>query len=124
MINRKKPIPISARAIIRAGTGHKYWSCFEEDKAQKLEGLAKEFHKTLFEPEIKIPIKTLDLPLGGSKGVRTALEILIDFMLICNKNQAGKPNQVSDYEDDLDGEKTLSVLKRSLKLLKWQMKYY
>ena len=33
--NRNKPIPISARAVIRAGTGHKYWSFFEEENKTK-----------------------------------------------------------------------------------------
>ncbi|MUV02412.1 DUF262 domain-containing protein [Flavobacterium rakeshii] len=116
--NRKKPIPISARAIIRAGTGHKYWSYFSIEKSESLENMAKDFHKTLFEPEIKRPIKTLDLPLGGSKGVRTALDILIDFMVICNKDQLGRPNKVDDYEDDYDGEATVGVLRKSLKLAK------
>lgn len=116
--NRKKPIPISARAVIRAGTGHKYWSYFKTENSKNLEEFSKELHKTLFEPEIKIPIKTLDLPLGGSKGVRTALEILIEFMIICNKNQQGLPSKVSEFPDDLDGENTISVLKKSLKLAK------
>lgn len=35
--NRKKPVPIAARAIIRAGKGHRYWSLFEEEKAEKIE---------------------------------------------------------------------------------------
>ena len=30
--NRKKPIAISARAIVRAGSGHKYWSAFPPER--------------------------------------------------------------------------------------------
>lgn len=116
--NRKKPIPISARAIIRAGTGHKYWSNFEPEISSKIETLSKDFHRTLFDPEIKRPIKTLDLPLGGSKGVRTALNILIDFLLLTNRNQQGFPDNVSSYDDDTGGELTLSVIKKSLGLAK------
>lgn len=33
--NRRKPIAISARAILRAGAGHKYWSAFPPDNVKK-----------------------------------------------------------------------------------------
>lgn len=118
LVNRKKPIPISARAIIRAGTGHKYWSNFDENIYQKIGKISKDFHKTLFDPEIKRPIKTLDLPLGGSKSVRTALQILIDFLLITNWDQKGFPENVSSHENDESGELTLKVINRALKLAK------
>lgn len=114
--HRKKPIPIAARAVIRAGTGHKYWSCFVPENANKIEECAKELHKTLFEPEIRRPIKTLDLPLGGSNGVRTAIEILIDLMLIANRNQQGFPRNISEQADDNDGKDTVEVLRRIVKL--------
>ncbi|MGD1098404.1 MAG: DUF262 domain-containing protein [Bryobacteraceae bacterium] len=43
--NRLKPIAISARAILRAGTGHKYWSGFAEEYVSKI-GSPQEFVKT------------------------------------------------------------------------------
>jgi hypothetical protein len=58
---RRKPIGISARAILRAGTGNKYWAIFPPERQLQLEDLAKEFFELLFEPEADIPIKTLDL---------------------------------------------------------------
>ncbi|MCB0489446.1 MAG: HNH endonuclease, partial [Cyclobacteriaceae bacterium] len=115
--NRNKPIPISARAVIRAGTGHKYWSNFKDENKTMIVEYSKKFHKILFEPELQRPIKTLDLPLGGSKGVRDAIQILIDLMLISNRNQKGIPKLVSDQADDLTGEDTISSLKKSLKLI-------
>ena len=117
MKNRNKPIPISARAVIRAGTGHKYWSFFKEENKTKIVDYSKKFHQLLFEPELKRPIKTLDLPLGGSKGIRDAIQILIDLMLIANRNQQGYPKLVSDQDDDLTGEQTIFSLKKSLKLI-------
>jgi len=116
--NRNKPIPIAARAIIRAGTGHKYWSKFADEKSDKIVSLSKELHQTLFQPDINRPIKTLDLPLGGSKGVRTALQILIEFLLYANQNQEGNPKTVDKYDDDETGDGTQDVLKRALKLAK------
>lgn len=114
--SRKKPISIAARAVIRAGRGHKYWSSFSTESAQQIEAQAKRLHTTLFDPEIKNPIKTLELPLGGSKGVRTALQALIDFMLIANKSQSGEPKSIYDLQDDEDGSLTATVLNKSLRL--------
>ena len=116
--NRRKPISIAARAVIRAGKGHRYWSAFNPEKAQEIENISKELHQVLFEPEVQRPIKTLALPLGGSQGVRTALQILIDFMLIASKNQNGSPKKISDYADDSNGDLTIESLRKSLKLAK------
>lgn len=114
--SRKKPISIAARAIIRAGKGHRYWSSFEKSNAEHIEALSGRLHSILFDPEIKSPIKTLDLPLGGPKGVRTALQTLIDIALIATKNQEGKPKNVFDTEDDEDGTATILALKKTYDL--------
>ena len=114
--SRKKPVSIAARAIIRSGKGHKYWSGFSPEKATQIEEAAKSLHNTLFEPEINPPIKTLDLPLGGSKGVRIALQVLMEFLLIANRNSEGMPKKVDDMEEDHDGSATISALQRGIKL--------
>lgn len=116
--SRRKPISISARAVIRAGKGHRYWSSFDSAVAQNIEDRAKILHQVLFEPELRRPIKTLDLPLGGSKGVRTALQVLIDFMLIANRNQVSEPKDVYGQDDDISGKETISSLDNSIKLAK------
>lgn len=115
--NRKKPISIAARAIIRAGRGHKYWSGFSEPVRIEIEQKAKQLHQTLFEPELSRPVKTLDLPLGGPKGVRTALEALIELNLIATRNQLGDPKSLDKTTDDSDGQATLTVLTRTLQLM-------
>ncbi|GAB3380387.1 GmrSD restriction endonuclease domain-containing protein [Massilia agri] len=107
---RKKAISISARAIIRAGKGHKYWSAFNQDVTAKIEDLSRKIHSTLFDPELQRPIKTLDLPLGGPKGVRTAIQALIDLCLIALRDQSGKPTSIDDTPDDEDGNGTANVL--------------
>ncbi len=112
--NRKKAVAIAARAVIRSATGHKYWSEFEHDQASKIEKSAKDLHKTLFDPEIKTPIKTLDLPLGGSKAVRTTLKVLIDFLLITN-NKAVETD-LSNELDDVEGLETLQFINKALML--------
>lgn len=114
--NRHRPVSIAARAVIRAGKGHKYWSGFKSETATAIEEAAKELHSSLFDPEINTPIKTLDLPLGGPKGLRIALQVLIEVILIAIRNQDGRPQTIADLEDDEDGQATLSVLKRTLDL--------
>jgi hypothetical protein len=116
--NRRKPVPIAARAIIRAGKGHRYWSGFEADVATKIEEAAKNLHAALFDPELQKPIKTLDLPLGGPKGVRTALQVLIDVILIAIRGHDGSPRVVSDQDDDHDGSATVLVLTKTLALMR------
>jgi hypothetical protein len=116
--HRKRPIPIAARAVIRAATGHEYWSYFPEEVASSIKKEAKELHHKIFEPDLKHSVvRTLDLPLGGSQGVRSALKTLIDLMLMANKKQDGKPISVGDYAEDLSGAETLKVLKNTLKLI-------
>ena len=115
--NRKKPISIASRAIIRAGSGHKYWSSFSQDIATKIEEHARNLHKILFSPEITTPIKTLDLPLGGPKGVRTAIQALMDLTLIAIKNEAGVPKSINDTEEDYCGDGTVKILEKTLALV-------
>lgn len=114
--SRKRPISIAARAIIRSGKGHKYWSAYDPLKAETIEQLARKLHTVLFEPEIKRPIKTLDLPLGGSKGVRTALQVLIEFLLIASRDQQGMPKDIYGMPNDTTGDQTIDVLRRGLDL--------
>jgi len=115
---RQKPVSIAARAIIRAGKGHKYWSKFQPATARAIEEAATSVHAALFEPEVERPIKTLDLPLAGSKAVRTALEVLIELILISIRDQSGAPRKVADTDDDLNGDLTLNALRRTLRLVR------
>ncbi|OGV71071.1 MAG: hypothetical protein A2283_21430 [Lentisphaerae bacterium RIFOXYA12_FULL_48_11] len=109
---RHKPISIAARAIIRAGTGHKYWSAYALEVSAVIEEKARIIHQLVFEPDLNTPVKTLDLPLGGAKGVRVALRTLLDFVLIACRNQQGLPKTVLDQSDDTDGSGTTEALKQ------------
>ncbi|WP_196513494.1 DUF262 domain-containing protein [Nostoc sp. NZL] len=48
--SRRKPNSIAARAIIRSGTGHKYWSSFPDEIQNQIQEIAKEINEILFEP--------------------------------------------------------------------------
>ena len=115
--NRKKPVAIGARAILRAGTGHKYWSAFNDQSQKIIEERAGQFHNLLFDPEIESPLKTLELPLGGQVSPVNALSLLIEFLSIAgSRDKDGK--SIDKYEDDETGDGTISVLKNSLQILK------
>jgi hypothetical protein len=56
----------AARAIVRAGTGHKYWGGFAQDVREEIESLGKEINAALYDPPLgNLPIKTLDVPVAG-----------------------------------------------------------
>lgn len=110
--NRHKPTAIAARAVIRAGYGHKYWSKFESLVAKAIEEEAKRLNSIIFDPDVKAPIKTLELPLGGSRGVRVAIQLLIDFITSATYGSDSKVNIC----DDNDGKETLKCLKKSIQL--------
>jgi hypothetical protein len=114
--NRKKPIAIAARAILRAGGGHKYWSKFGDPQKDEIEKLAGKFHGLLFDPETEPPIKTLDLPLGGSISPVDALALLIEFLTI-SANRTPDPKLIDKYPDDDSGQGTIDVLNNSLAVL-------
>jgi hypothetical protein len=109
--NRKKAIAIASRAVLRAGTGHKYWSAFSGENQAKVVEFAKQFSEILFDPEIASqPIKTLDLPMGGSTSPIDALALLIDFLAIASSRQTTSRN-VEMENDDADGSDTIETLR-------------
>lgn len=114
--NRRKPISIAARSILRAGTGHKYWSAFVADQQRKIEKLARELFDFVFEPEVNQPVKTLDLPLGGSTSPVDALSLLIETLIAVDKSSTSKT--IAGYADDVDGAATIDVLESAMRVLR------
>jgi hypothetical protein len=116
--NRRKPVAIGARAIVRAGTGHPYWSTFSQKHQKDVIDVAAELHTIIFQPEVSAPLKTLDLPLGGSSSPVDALAVLLDFLTVANSKAGNKIDNPSDYDDDTEGSGTLKVLKEGLRIAK------
>ncbi len=114
--NRRKPIAISARAILRAGSGHRYWSAFSDSIGSEIVDLSQQLNKLLFEPEAELPLKTLDVPLGGSVSPVDALSLLIEFLTIAG-TRVHPIASISAYLDDDTGEETLKVLRNSVQVL-------
>jgi hypothetical protein len=114
--NRRKPMAISARAILRSGAGHKYWSAFGDDHQKMIEVLATHFFTLLFQPEVKEPIRTIDVPLGGSVSPVDALALLVEFLVISGTREA-KIKSIAEYADDTTGDETIKILENSLEVV-------
>jgi hypothetical protein len=114
--NRRKPIAISARAILRAGSGHRYWSRFSEERKAQIESLAYDIYKRIFEPEVDSPIKTLDVPLAGSVSPVDALALLIDFLMVAAAKDQNELGAIEKHPDESDGSATVEVLKKCLRI--------
>jgi hypothetical protein len=108
--NRTKAIAIASRAILRAGTGTKYWSKFPIENQEKIEKAAAEFHELLFDPEADLAVRTVELPIGGTVSPVNALALLVDFLTIASTLPA-KARNVERDDADVDGTDTLKVLK-------------
>ncbi|HLC45049.1 MAG: hypothetical protein A2722_02075 [Candidatus Doudnabacteria bacterium RIFCSPHIGHO2_01_FULL_50_11] len=115
--SRKKPNCIAARAIIRSGRGHKYWSRFSKDKQSEIENLAKEVNSVLFAPPLHLPIKTLDIPIGGKIYSAQTLPLVLGFI---NSVNSVAPDFSESLEDDVSGETTIKFLE-SAKKLAWRI---
>jgi hypothetical protein len=127
--SRARPNALAARAILRAGTGHKYWYKFSEERKTEIERMAKEINASLFVPPLTTPIKTLDLPIAGRAYSAQALPLLFDFVNIANdiapeKKKRGKKSKtavdaaprVLDPLADRDGSETIDNLKNTRRL--------
>jgi hypothetical protein len=108
--SRNKPNAMAARAIIRAGTGHKYWSRFPEPAQQAIELEAREINQTLFTPELRTPIKTLDLPVAGRGYSSQTLPLVFEMVNLANSS-------TGDIADDPDGTVTLTYLRNCKRIL-------
>lgn len=110
--SRKKPYAMSSRAILRSGAGHKYWDDFSKEIQLEIERIAKEINENLFTPELKTPVKTLDLPLAGKGYSSRSLPLIFDLVKLAN-NVSSK-----DVNEDLNGDETVGYLKNTLKVVR------
>ena len=115
---RRQPIAIASRSIVRAATGNKYWSHFDLPARKSIEEHSRELHELLFTPEINEPIKTLDLPLGGSSSPIDALNLLMDMIEASAGEKGDGSKNDAIFQDDGDGEATIDALKQCLSVLR------
>lgn len=112
--SRKKANGFAGRAVIRSGTGHKYWSIFGEEKQEMIQKLSGEIHDLLFKPTYTTPIKTLDLPIGGKIFSNEGLTLVYETINIVNNIEDKNIDLISD---DITGDETIKYLKNTKKVL-------
>jgi len=111
---RSSPNALAARAIIRAGLGHKYWGNFPASIQDEIETAAKAIYENLFRPALQTPIKTLDVPVAGKAYSAQALPLIFDLVNLANDAVVGRV--VKELEGDHDGTMTLQFLKTVKKM--------
>lgn len=119
IVSRRKPNALATRALIRAGTGYKYWSSFPDATQEQIEQSARDIYEVLFEPALKKPIRTLDLPVANRGYSADSVKMVFELVNYVNNvrpmsrsvssNTSRKKNPLSD---DPDGQQTLEFLKR------------
>jgi hypothetical protein len=118
---RHKPNAIATRALISAGTGHKYWG--KLPKATEIEALSRSVYDLLFGTIVEIESQTPDLPRAGQPYSAEAFAMLLDMVNIFNDvtpamwQQGGlKPRKtkssVAELPNESDGSMTLQFLER------------
>jgi len=120
--SRRKPNALAARAIMRAGAGHKYWARFSPPTQEQIENIAKQIHQLLFSPSLKEPIKSLNLPLAGPAHSGDSLSVVFEFIAFANdvkwektaeerrSKKKDKQGSIPSIDDDQDGTITLQYL--------------
>jgi hypothetical protein len=104
--SRRKPNAIVTRALIRAGTGHKYWSSFGTEIKTEIEKISKRVYTSLFLPVLEYPIKTLDLPAADRGYTAGSVAMIFDLA----NYLSGSPDGA--LVDDATGDATLKLLSR------------
>ncbi|MFZ4202346.1 HNH endonuclease family protein [Lysinibacillus sp. NPDC056220] len=111
--SRNLPNGLAARAIVRSGKGHNYWSKFPKDVQDEIYKIAKEINEILFLPEYKTPIKTLNLPIGGPLLSDQGQQLILETINIAN---GLKENE--ELSKDETGEITIRYLKECRKIVR------
>jgi len=126
---RRKPNALATRSLIRAGTGHKYWSAFSEQNQADVEKIALYIYNTLFKPPIEPPLHTTELPIAGRGYSGESLKMVFDLVNLMNNvspdmwkrkittKRLGTATERIQLSDDLDGAQTLRFLKEVKKVV-------
>ncbi|MFI0233516.1 DUF262 domain-containing protein [Streptomyces sp. NPDC017086] len=126
---RHKPNALAARAFIRAGTGHKYWSSFDDSIQIEIESLAKDVYDLIFRPTLDMSIRSTDLPVAGRGYSADSLKMVFELVNFVNrlrpemwqpeasgrKRNTANQSAISTLADDPDGTTTLEFMRATKK---------
>lgn len=110
---RRSATALSARAILRAGTGHSYWERFADGVQVQIGALGGEIHRLLFEPFLTLPHKSLDVPVAGQGYGPHVLPFLFDLVNLINDVAVADSSRRRAQDvlaEDADGSETIRYL--------------
>lgn len=114
---RFKPEAITARAIVRNATGHKYWKEFSSAGQEEIERIAREINKALYSPPLNPSVNTNELPIAGHGYGSQTLPLIFDFVNIANTLPVIDASKVRDIKLVEHGmpneEETLAVMRKA-----------
>lgn len=85
--DRRKPNALAARAFIRAGTGHKYWSAFDDETKNEIEKIAKDVYDLLFRPALDSSLRTSDLPAAGRSYSADSIRMVFELVNFVSRSR-------------------------------------
>lgn len=111
--SRNKAHAIAARAIVRAGRGHKYWSGFDSETQDTIIYFANEIHSLLFGNKRMSMDEINSLPIGGPFSSSYTLDTVTQTVKICNG--------IIKDDDEKEGTpiNVVNYLKNTLKILEY-----
>lgn len=106
---------LAARAITRAGGGHRYWRNFTQETRESIEEAGKDLYRALYEPPMDEGyVKSLDVPVAG-RGYNQ-LPFVFDFVNLANAQKitdsTAKRAVKESLPPDIDGNQTRTYLRR------------
>lgn len=119
---RLKPNAIATRALMRAGTGHRYWGRLE--RAAEIEALASEVYQLIFGQFVELGTQSPDVPQAGQPYSDEAFRLVFDMVNELNgitpamwqvrDENDQKPSRrvpvVPVLPDETDGSRTIGFL--------------
>lgn len=115
---------LATRAVLHGGTGNNYWNKFPDNRQEIIGTLGREINALLFEPVLNLPIKTLDLPLGGAGYGPKALPFVFDLINLINRLQVADARNKrivkDEFPTDDTGERTVGYLTETRRIL-WRL---
>lgn len=118
--SRNRANAISSRAIVRNGTGHRYWKDFSVEAQEQVVKHGKYIYKALYDPPLDPPIKTWELPIAGHGYGTQTLPLIFDFVNIANGievvDSSKKVKVVQIKQEEPEEEATTQCLKNTLSL--------
>lgn len=102
---RRKPAGMAVRAIVRAGTGHKYWVHFSKQHQDRIEEVASRIYTDTIQPLADYPVYAMNWPASGRGYSADSQKTILDLVSFVSPSQVGGTGKaINKIPDDATGE--------------------